>query len=80
MYAMHPILEKLSLLSPLRYYIEGCESIFFRGTSFIDLWQYFAGVLVLGSVLYWYGFRKIGKLFKKLPTPLLKILKGRSHV
>jgi len=62
-YAMHPILEKLSLLSPLRYYIEGCESIFFRGTSFIDLWQYFAGVLVLGSVLYWYGFRKIGKLF-----------------
>jgi len=62
-YAMHPILEKLSLLSPLRYYIEGCESIFFRGTSFVDLWQYFAAVLVLGSVLYWYGFRKIGKLF-----------------
>ncbi len=62
-YAMHPILEKLSLLSPLRYYIEGCESIFFRGTDFVDLWHYFAGVLILGSILYWYGFRKIGKLF-----------------
>jgi len=62
-YAMHPVLEKLSLISPLRYYIEGCESIFYRGTAFIDLWPYFAGVLVLGSLLYWYGFRKIGKLF-----------------
>ncbi|KYJ86739.1 ABC transporter permease [Sulfurovum riftiae] len=62
-HAMHPVLEKLSLISPLRYYIEGCESIFYRGTAFADLWPYFAGVLLLGSVLYWYGFRKIGKLF-----------------
>jgi len=62
-YAMHPIFQKLSLFSPLRYYIEGCESIFFRGTEFADLWPYFSGVLLLGSILYWYGFRKIGKLF-----------------
>ncbi|WP_281951662.1 ABC transporter permease [Nitrosophilus kaiyonis] len=62
-YAMHPILQKLSLLSPLRYYIEGSESIFFRGTSFIDLWPYFTGVTILGLILYIYGFRKIGKLF-----------------
>ena len=62
-YAMHPVFQTLSLFSPLRYYIEGSESIFYRGTSFIDLWPYFSGVLVLGIVLYWYGFRKIGKLF-----------------
>ncbi len=62
-YAMHPILRTLSLISPLRYYIEGAESIFFRGTAFADLWPYFSGVAVLGSLLYWYGFRKIGKLF-----------------
>jgi len=62
-YAMHPIFQKLSLFSPLRYYIEGTESIFFRGTEFIDLWPYFSGVFLLGIVLYWYGFRKIGKLF-----------------
>ena len=62
-YAMHPVFQKLSLFSPLRYYIEGTESIFFRGTSFIDLWPYFSGVFFLGIVLYWYGFRKIGKLF-----------------
>ena len=62
-YAMHPVFKTLSLLSPLRYYIEGTESIFFRGTSFIDLWPYFSGVFLLGILLYWYGFRKIGKLF-----------------
>jgi ABC-2 type transport system permease protein len=62
-YAMHPVFQKLSLFSPLRYYIEATESIFFRGTAFIDLWPYFSGVFLLGIVLYWYGFRKIGKLF-----------------
>jgi len=62
-YAMHPVFQKLSLFSPLRYYIEGTESIFFRGTEFVDLWPYFSGVLVLGILLYWYGFQKIGKLF-----------------
>ncbi len=62
-YAMHPILESLSVLSPLRYYIQGSESIFFRGTELVDLWKYFAGVIVLGGGLFWYGFRKIGKLF-----------------
>ncbi|WP_456451737.1 ABC transporter permease [Hydrogenimonas sp.] len=62
-YAMHPILQKLSLLSPLRYYIEGAESIFFRGTDFVDLWPYFGGVILLGTMLYLYGFRKIGRLF-----------------
>jgi len=61
-HAMHPVLEKLSLISPLRYYIEGCESIFYRGTAWMDLWPYFTGVILLGSLLYWYGFRKIGKL------------------
>jgi len=62
-YAMHPVFQTLSLFSPLRYYIEATESIFFRGTEFIDLWPYFSGVLILGLLLYWYGFRKIGKLF-----------------
>ncbi len=62
-YAMHPLLEYLSLISPLRYYIEGSESIFFRGTAFVDLWPYFLGVILLGTTLYVYGFRKIGRLF-----------------
>ena len=62
-YAMHPILDWLSYLSPLRYYIEGTQSIFFRGTDIFDLWPYFLGVISIGSVLFWFGVRKIGKLF-----------------
>ena len=62
-YAMHPILEALSYLSPLRYYIEGSQSIFFRGTDLIDLWPYFLGIISLGSILFWLGVHKIGKLF-----------------
>jgi len=62
-YAMHPIFQTLSIISPLRYYIEGSESLFYRGASFIDMLPYFGGLLLLGALLYWYGFRKIGKLF-----------------
>jgi len=62
-HAMHPLLQTLSLASPLRYYIEGAECIFFRGTETIDLWPYFTGVIVFGAIMYFYGFRKIGKLF-----------------
>lgn len=62
-YAMHPALQTLSLISPLRYYIEGCESIFYRGTPWIELWPYFLGVTFVGGIVYWIGFRKIGRLF-----------------
>ena len=62
-HAMAPWLQELSWISPLRYYIEGSESIFFRGTGWSDLWGYFAGVIGLGGVLFWIGFRKIGRLF-----------------
>ncbi len=62
-YSMHPILQKLSLLSPLRYYIEGSESIIFRGASFTDLLPFFAGVTVIGLMLFILGYKKIGRLF-----------------
>lgn len=62
-HAMHPVLQYLSLFSPLRYFIEGSESIFYRGTAMIDLLPYLGGVLVLGMLFFWMGFRKIGKLF-----------------
>lgn len=62
-YAMHPLLQKLSLFSPLRYYIEGSESIFYRGTVWIDLWPYFLGIIVVGGIMYTIGFRKIGSTF-----------------
>ena len=61
--SMNPILQKLTILSPVRYYIEGSESIFFRGASFVDLLPYFAGEVVIGIILFYIGFKKIGRLF-----------------
>ncbi|WP_297454198.1 ABC transporter permease [Persephonella sp.] len=62
-YSMHPAIQYLSYLSPLRYYIEGSISIFFRGISSIDLGIYFVALTILSVALYIFGFRKIGKLF-----------------
>ena len=62
-YSMHPAIQYLSYLSPLRYYIEGSISIFFRGIPSIDLLPYFAALTSLSLILYIFGFRKIGKLF-----------------
>lgn len=62
-YTMNPFLKTLAFFSPLRYYIEGSESIFYRGTPFLELYPYFLGVLFLGAILYLIGFRKIGRLF-----------------
>ena len=62
-YAMHPYLQAFSTISPLRYYIEGTESIFFRGTPTLELYPYFLGVSIVGSIVYAIGFRKIGHLF-----------------
>ena len=62
-YSMHPIIQYLSYLSPLRYYIEGSISIFFRGIPSIDLIPYFITLSILSFGLYIFGFRKIGRLF-----------------
>jgi ABC-2 type transport system permease protein len=62
-HSMLPIFQKMTYISPLRYYIDGCESIFFRGSDFMDIWPDFAGVFIIGVILFAYGFRKLGKLF-----------------
>ncbi|WP_231475376.1 ABC transporter permease [Persephonella sp. KM09-Lau-8] len=62
-YSMHPAVQYLSYLSPLRYYIEGSISIFFRGIPSVDLTIYFVALTILSVALYIFGFRKIGKLF-----------------
>ncbi len=62
-YSMHPVIQYLSYFSPLRYYIEGSLSIFFRGINSIDLLPHFLALTLLSFLLYIFGFRKIGKLF-----------------
>jgi ABC-2 type transport system permease protein len=62
-FAMHPFFQYLSVVSPLRYYIEGTIDLFFRGTPAPELWPQFLGLALLAVVLYGFGIRRIGKLF-----------------
>jgi len=61
--SMAPFLQKLTFLSPVRYYIEGTEAIFFKGTGFYDLLPYFLSESVIAVVLFYIGFKRIGRLF-----------------
>jgi ABC-2 type transport system permease protein len=62
-FAMHPFFQYLSVVSPLRYYIEGTIGLFFRGIPAPELWPQFLGLSLLAVVLYGFGIRRIGKLF-----------------
>ncbi|MEJ2467820.1 MAG: ABC transporter permease [Campylobacterales bacterium] len=62
-FAMHPFFQYLSVLSPLRYFIEGTINLFFRGTPALELWPQFLGFSLLAVLLYGFGIRRIGKLF-----------------
>lgn len=61
--SMHPFIQYLSYISPLRYYIQGSVGIFFKGMPLDALFPYFIALSILSFSLYMFGFRKIGKLF-----------------
>ena len=61
--SMHPFIQFLSYFSPLRYYIEATQDIFFRGSSFNDLIPYFLAEFFMAVILFYIGYRKIGRLF-----------------
>lgn len=62
-FAMHPFFQAISVISPMRYYIEGTFGLFFRGTPVLELWPEFLGLSLLGLLLYTLGIRRIGRLF-----------------
>ena len=61
--SMHPFIQFLSYFSPLRYYIEATQDIFFRGSGFRDLIPYFLAEFFMALVLFYIGYKKIGRLF-----------------
>ena len=61
--SMHPFIQFLSYFSPLRYYIQATQDIFFRGSSFSDLIPYFTAEFLMAIILFYIGYKKIGRLF-----------------
>jgi ABC-2 type transport system permease protein len=49
--SMPGVFEWLTLLNPVRHYIEIVRSLFLKGTGFADLWSQYLSLLALGSAL-----------------------------
>jgi len=62
-YAMSPINQFLAIFSPLRYYIEITQDIFFRGSDISVLLPNLIIMSIIGIILFYFGYRKIGRLF-----------------
>jgi len=51
--SMPEFLQTLSLISPLRYYMDVILGIFLKGAGIAELWPQALALLVIGSLLFW---------------------------
>lgn len=49
---MPPLLQWLSRLSPLRYYMEILQGVFLKGSGWREMWQQAVALLAIGSTLF----------------------------
>lgn len=61
--AMAKPIQFLSVFSPLRYYIEATQAIFFKGAGLDIIANDLISMSLIGVVLFYIGYRKIGRLF-----------------
>ena len=50
--SMPEFLQPLTLISPVRYFMDICMGIFLKGTGFAELWPAAASMAAIGAVLY----------------------------
>jgi ABC-2 type transport system permease protein len=50
---MPQVVQWLTYLNPLKYFLIIIRGIFLKGTGIETLWPQFAGLLILGSVVFW---------------------------
>jgi ABC-2 type transport system permease protein len=49
---MPSLLQKLTLINPLRYFVTCIREIILKGATWYDLWQQIIALLVLGTILF----------------------------
>jgi len=59
--SMPEVLQYLSLLSPLRYYMVISLGIFLKGVGLEVLWPQAAALAVFGMVVFWLSVRRLRK-------------------
>jgi len=50
--------QKLTLLNPVRHFLEIVRGIFLKGEGIVDLWQQFAAISVMAVVVLWLATRR----------------------
>ena len=60
--SMMPWMQYLSLLSPMRYYIDLGFQVLFKGNGFAYVWHDVIGILVLGSGLFAFAVWRFRRL------------------
>ncbi len=61
--SMTPWLKVLSLISPLRYYLDLGFQVLFKGNGLADVWHDVLGIAVLGSGLFAFSVRRFRRLY-----------------
>jgi ABC-2 type transport system permease protein len=60
--SMAPWMQYLSLLSPMRYFIDLGFQVLFKGNGFAYVWHDILGILVLGSGLFAFAVWRFRRL------------------
>ncbi|MEN2985757.1 MAG: ABC transporter permease [Thermodesulfovibrionaceae bacterium] len=63
--SMHPVMQYLSLISPMRYFIDFGYSVLFKGNGIKYVWHDIVGIIILGAVLFSFSVWLFRKSFAK---------------
>lgn len=63
--SMQPIMQYLSLISPMRYFIDFGYSVLFKGNGIKYVWHDIVGIILLGAVLFSFSVFRFRKTFAK---------------
>jgi ABC-2 type transport system permease protein len=63
--AMHPVIRAVSLLSPMRYYLEFGYGLLLKGVGFSYLWKDVLGMICVGGILFVISSLKFRQSFAK---------------
>ncbi len=63
--SMQPLMRYLSLISPMRYFIDFGYSVLFKGNGIKYVWDDILGIMVLGGMLFSFSVYRFRKIFAK---------------
>ncbi|WP_297212152.1 MULTISPECIES: ABC transporter permease [Thermodesulfovibrio] len=63
--SMQAVMRNLSLLSPMRYFIDFGYSVLFKGNGIENVWHDILGIILIGGILFVFSVYRFRKIFIK---------------